>query len=348
MFVSATDEFHKHYVTALCSFDRMSDKRKILVSGDSGGELIVSEISYHSTLAKLERVDVIFKERSKHGQITKIEKFLHDDIVVVASSDGSFTFWDIEKGQPLLTSTEHEEPVLSLQFMDDYNYLCSATKHDLVVWSVRFEEKGNRAYKEGGETAGETTDKGERFTIYLQVVSSIEFDEKGSTFSTAKLFGTNLAYDYLLFVSVGSDIKLFNILSGKFIGVIDGAHFKGTTNFGIILNSGPSSKLKGTLNRINSTTPSGKQKDIFSLFVEQLNDYLIVSTSSKDKLRVWQFEDVRAVPIAQAACLGGMLDSQIFTFYNRDHEVCLLVCGNCSNKIEIFTLTGKGAPSPAN
>ena len=170
-------------------------------------------------------------------------------------------------------------------------------------------------------------------------INTIEFDDKLSTFSQCKLFGTNLKSDYLLFVSVGSDIKMLNILKGKYIGDIDGAHFKGTSNFGIILNSGLNSKLKNTLNKVSQVLAGGNQKDLEHLFVEQLNDYILFSCSCKDKLRAWKFDDGFSSPVTQINCLGGFLDSQIFVMNNRLGEVCLLVTGNCSNKIEVFTFS---------
>lgn len=342
VFVSETMIFHKHYVTALCCIDRASDKRKILLSGDAGGELSLCEISYNAITAKLERVEPIFKKRAHTGQITKIERFSSDDIVVTASFDGTLIFWDIERDQKLMQMAEHEEPITSIHFIDDYNYLCSATKHDLIIWNITVEERnGNRTEikpKEGEEMANKGIQEEPRYSLKAKIASSIDFEDKGGNFTTCKLFGTNLKNDYLLFVSVGSDIKMLNVLKGKYIGDIDGAHFKGTSNFGIMLNGGPSSRLKGTLNRIGQAFSSGNIKDALQLFVEQLNDYILLSCSSKDKLRVWKFEDGHSIPSTQISCLGGFLDSQIFAVNNRHGDLCLLVAGNCSNKIEVFSI----------
>jgi WD40 repeat protein len=338
--VSETDIFHKHYVTALCCIDRVSDKRKILLSGDAGGELSMCEISYNAITAKLERVEPIFKRRAHTGQISKIAKFSSDDIVVTASYDGSMIFWDIERDQKLMQLSEHDEPITSMHFMDDYHYLCSATKHDLIVWNVSIEEKeSDEAKKDKSpeeESQHETPEN--RYSLKAKITQSMNFDEKGNTFSNCKLYGTNLKNDLLLFVSVGSDIKMLNILKGKYIGDIDGAHFKGTSNFGMILNSGLNSRLKTTLSKISQAVENGNQKEVLQLFVEQLNDYMLLSCSSKDKLRVWKFDDGHSIPTSQANCLGGYLDSQIFVMNNRQGEVCLLATGNCSNKIELFTL----------
>lgn len=343
VFVSDTSIFHKHYVTALCCIDRASDKRKILLSGDAGGELSLCEISYNAITAKLERVEPMFKRRAHTGQITKIEKFSSDDIIVTASFDGTMIFWDIERDQKLMQLAEHEDPITSIHFMDDYNYLCSATKRDLIIWSVTVEEKGTtKTEDKQKEGSDDEEQKGiqeeQRYSLKAKITSSVDFEDKGGNFTTCKLYGTNLKNDYLLFVSVGSDIKMLNVLKGKYIGDIDGAHFKGTTNFGIVLNSGSNSRLKGTLNRIGQALAGGNQKEVLQMFVEQLNDYMLISCSSKDKLRVWKFDDGHSIPSTQISCLGGLLDSQIFVTHNRNGEICLLAAGNCSNKIEVFTL----------
>lgn len=340
VFVSETTIFHKHYVTALCCIDRSTDKRKILLSGDAGGELSLCEISFNAITAKLERVEPMFKRRAHTGQISKIEKFSSDDIVVTASFDGTMIFWDIEREQKLMQLAEHEEPITSIHFMDDFNYLCSATKHDLIIWNITIEESGTTA--DGKPKEEDQENKGiqeeHRYSLKAKITGSLDFEDKGGNFTTCKLFGTNLKSDYLLFVSVGSDIKMLNVLKGKYIGDIDGAHFKGTSNFGLLLNSGNSSRLKGTLSRIGQAVSAGNQKELLQLFVEQLNDYILLSCSSKDKLRVWKFEDGHSIPSNQISSLGGLLDSQIFVLNNRHGEVCLLVAGNCSNKIEVFTL----------
>jgi len=66
------------------------------------------------------------------------------------------------------------------------------------------------------------------------------------TFSTinpfAKCFSTNFKSDYLLFLSSRADVKLMNVLSGEYVGEIEGAHFKGTLNFGLVSDEGPASR----------------------------------------------------------------------------------------------------------
>ena len=193
---------------------------------------------------------------------------MHDDIVVTSSHDGSIMFWDIEREQKLMHLTEHDSPIQSLQFMDDYAYMCSATKNDMIIWSISMDEKSNNQRGRGEDEDEEDQKQADsRFSLRAKVINTMDLEDKASsTFATTKLFGTNLRYDYLLFVSVGSDIKIMNVLKGKYIGDIDGAHFKGTTNFGVILNG--NGRLKATLSRINNVLSSGNQKDLLSLFVE--------------------------------------------------------------------------------
>lgn len=328
-------------MTSLCSYERQTDKRTIVVSGDAGGEMIVSE-AFFSAIGKFEKIEPIFKRRSQNGQISKIERYTHEDIILTACHDGSMVFWDIEKQQKILELSEHDQPIFSFQFMDDFNYLSSATRYDLLIWNLSFQERAGTGKQKDDPSKRLEDDEEDnyeaRFIITAKIVNTLDFDEKGSLFSYAKVFGTNLRSDYLLFVAVGSDIKLLNILKGKYIGDIDGAHFKGTNNFGLMVNSGPTSRIKSTLSRINQVVNSGDQMDMLKLFVEQLNDYVLLTASSKDKLRIWKFDDAYSSPVSQAGCLGGFLDSQIFLINNRQGEVCVLTCGNCSNKIELFTL----------
>lgn len=334
VYVSHSEDYHKHYVTAVCAYERSSDKRKILASGDASGELIISEIHYHAVTAKLERVDLVFRRRGHTGQISKIEKLNHDDIIVTASHDGSVMFWDIEREQKLMHLTEHDSPIQSLQFMDDYAYMCTATKNDLIVWSITMDERNNNRGRDDDQGYEQAES---RFTLRAKVINTVDLEDKGSsTFSTTRLFGTNMRYDYLLFVSLGSDIKIMNVLKGKYIGDIDGAHFKGTTNFGVILNG--NGRLKSTLSKINNVLSTGNQKELLGLFVEQLNDYILFSCSSKDKIRAWRFDDASSTPVCQASALGGSVDNNIMIITTRAGETCVIICGSCSNKIEVFTM----------
>lgn len=61
----------------------------IFLSGDAGGELIVSELNYSSVNRSIESIEQLFRKRAHSGQIVKIELFSHDDVFVTASQDGS-------------------------------------------------------------------------------------------------------------------------------------------------------------------------------------------------------------------------------------------------------------------
>lgn len=132
---------------------------------------------------------------------------------------------------------------------------------------------------------------------------------------------------------MGSDIKILNIRTGKYIGDIDGAHFKGTYNYGMMVNAGLQSKLQDLHSEYRGNYGDSKYMD---LIVEQLNHYLMVTCSLKDKVKVWKFDDGLSTPICQASAIGGHLDACISLAMTTNKEVCIMTMGNASNKVELF------------
>ena len=163
----------------------------------------------------------------------------------------------------------------------------------------------------------------------------LSLDDKAHIGSTGRIFSTNLKHDYLLFVSLASDIKILNMKTGKYIGDIDGAHFKGTYNYGMIVNAGLQGKLEDLYDSYEGNYTDSKYMD---LIVEQLNHYLMISSSIKDKIKIWKFDDGLSAPISQANCIGGTLDQSITVLYTASKDLCALVMGNASNKVELFKL----------
>lgn len=188
-------------------------------------------------------------------------------------------------------------------------------------------------------------------------MTSEYFDEKTTRYATTKLFSSNYKNDFLLFVSINSDIKIMNVRDGEYIGDIDGAHFKGTTNYGLIINSSISSRLKETfvnIERAIKNAEAEKEKDddenenedvevdLLEFFVEQLNEYMLITCSAKDKLKIWKFQEGISTHLTQENCLGGTLDNLISVLKTRSKEVVILTTGNCSNKMELFTICPSG------
>ena len=144
--------------------------------------------------------------------------------------------------------------------------------------------------------------------------------------------------------------------NGEYIGDIEGAHFKGPTNYGLIVNSGPTSRLTETLLSIEKVVQNKHPNyeddeqddedleyadvndDLLELFVEQLDDFILLSTSSKDKMRMWKFENGSSSMVSQVNSLGGICDSSITVLRSARNEILVLGYGNCSNKVEIFKL----------
>lgn len=168
-------------------------------------------------------------------------------------------------------------------------------------------------------------------------------EEKGHLGSSGRLYTTNLRHDHLVFLSQSSDIKILHAKTGKFIGDIDGAHFKGTLNYGMVISNG----LQGKLDDLYSSY-EGNYKDskFMDIVIEQLNQYLMVTSSVKDKIKLWKFDDGLATPISQANVIGGCLSTPITLMFTAAKEVCVLVMGNASNKVELFKLAPQPKPVP--
>jgi WD40 repeat protein len=160
--VSPTEDFHKYYVTALCFYERESDKAKILVSGDAGGDIIASEIFYDKQSGKIDKIVPFFKKRAHDGWITNIKRYRNLDIVVTSSHDTCVSFWEVEKKRKLMTLTEHEKPIQSIQFCHAYEYMVTATDEDLVIWKLKCQEGAD--YEEVPEDTDED-DLPSRYTI---------------------------------------------------------------------------------------------------------------------------------------------------------------------------------------
>lgn len=76
------------------------------------------------------------------------------------------------------------------------------------------------------------------------------------------IISSNYKGDYILFISIGSSIKFYNVINGSFIGGIDGAHYKGALNFGLVINSGLVNEnyLKTVLKKIEQKVRHGLVK----------------------------------------------------------------------------------------
>lgn len=86
---TSTQDYHKHYVTALAFVYRRRQNDMLLISGDSAGELIVSELSYNQNNRKVDQLTQLFKRKAHRGQIVKLENTQFDDVVVSAGQDGA-------------------------------------------------------------------------------------------------------------------------------------------------------------------------------------------------------------------------------------------------------------------
>ena len=68
---------------------RKAHNEMLLVSGDAGGELLVSDFNYNTATRKVEPLQVLFRKRAHKGYVVKLDVFSHDDVVVSAGTDGA-------------------------------------------------------------------------------------------------------------------------------------------------------------------------------------------------------------------------------------------------------------------
>lgn len=68
---------------------RKSQNEMLLLTGDAGGELIVSEISYSIANQALDHVKPVFRRRAHRGQIVKIDLYQHEDVFLTVGQDSN-------------------------------------------------------------------------------------------------------------------------------------------------------------------------------------------------------------------------------------------------------------------
>lgn len=250
IYTSPSETFHKNFVTALSFYERHSDLKNILVSGDGIGNLIASEIRYDKSNGRLQKVVPFFTMEHAHRDvITKIERYKDTDIVLTTSQDCCMSFWNLAEGQQIANIERHQSPIQSFQFMNNYETLITCSIQELFTWKVSY------SYNEESRYGIEDNESSSQIDCIMEREESLA--NQGIQYPVVTMFGSNYPNDYLLFVTSGSDIKLLNILTGEYVGEIEGAHFKGTTNFGLITDNSPQSKLRDILSEIQQKVESG-------------------------------------------------------------------------------------------
>jgi len=71
---------------------KKAEKRRILISGDAGGEIIVSEFDIDTNTGKLLKFTPLYRERAHKGWVVSLKHFRNLDIVISASHDCSITY----------------------------------------------------------------------------------------------------------------------------------------------------------------------------------------------------------------------------------------------------------------
>lgn len=129
---------------------------------------------------------------------------------------------------------------------------------------------------------------------------------------------------------------------------------------GLVVDDGPTSKLQEVFDEIKEKSGKGKKKktgeeeedyeeedsgdnkkenkDVQALYKKQLEYYLLMTSSCKEKLKVWNFEDGKSKMLTQSPCIGGSLGGNLVFMMSKAKELVVLSCGNVSNKFELYTM----------
>jgi hypothetical protein len=87
-------------VTAVTGYEKPNDFKYVLVTGDGVGNLVASYINYERSTGRLINVLPFFTMEGAHKKyITKIERYKITDIILTASHDCSFSFWNLMAGE---------------------------------------------------------------------------------------------------------------------------------------------------------------------------------------------------------------------------------------------------------
>ena len=256
-------------------------------------------------------VTEFFKVDNAHGKlITHIDRFKKTDTIFLSSHDMSISVWNIMEKVNILRFGNHSNAVQGFQFIDNFNMIATFSNEELKIWNIEssaqdtlevdIQARKEMSYYDNSKSSqrqptSRPDETSRTLTVSMHKDIALFSDQAQPILSYyQKCFSTNFAYDYLLFVTSGADIKLLNILSGDYVGEIEGAHFKGTLNFGVICDESTSSSLKETLAVIkskiekqdlmnfyknpdqvmNEDNSNTDDDPLFDQFVELLNCYL--------------------------------------------------------------------------
>jgi len=255
----------------------------------------------------------------------------------------NLSIFDVRNLHIMLVLNEHNSPIESLAFVNNYSYLASSSKGEMIVWdiSIGFDEDAQAIMDSKSE---------ENLPVVKGKINSSEDNYTSSRYASCKVFSTNLQGDYLIFLTSGSDIKIINSINGRNIGTIEGVHFKGTSSYGVLLNGDDFVTMPDIFGRIIAEANRIKElydedqysqeneEYILDLFVEQLENYIFVTNSIKDKTKIWRFENGLSKMLSQHNSLGGRIDSDRIFLRTRKDGVIFINCGDASNRIELFTI----------
>jgi len=110
----------------------------MLITGDGDGKIIASYFDFEFGSGKFERIEKIFvKDKAHSGAIVKLQRYAVTDIILSGSTDCTFAFWNIMKGDCLCRTKQHESPLQTFQFMNNYQMLVTSSNTELFIWNVQ-------------------------------------------------------------------------------------------------------------------------------------------------------------------------------------------------------------------
>lgn len=369
----------KNYVTALTSYTNSQISKTVLVAGDGEGNIFAAKLNYDEHYGKFIGLETFFKKEFAHDDaIIRLERYKDTDVVLSASVDATFAFWNVINGEKLEHITDHESNIQCFQFLSNYEYLCTMSKEELFTWKVDYVEvedseppakskpdlKKNNPTKSESEISvksNQSTARNQSKPMKLTVTLIHEefLEDFGVKYPRVKCYSTNFQNDYLLFHTCGSGINIINVLTGNYISEMEGVHFKGVSSFTTIANESVNSTLRDVQTEIGTKVSEGegdkmrlktlpadadedeepeKEDALMPYFTEQLNNYVLITSSTKEKLKAWKFTDNKHEMISQIPVLGGSTDNYLTMMRNKQGQNVIVSSGNSSNKVELFVM----------
>lgn len=353
------------YVTSLSYFRRISDDKRILVSGDSVGRIVVSEFIYDRVQLRFKTMRLLFQKTVHSGWVYNI-KWIKDTLEVMTSSkDGTISIFDTERNEILINKKYHIDAIRSMTFIDNYNLVASGGSgldKSIQIYTLELALVDEEQENTGSETASQISREdefGNRMNVIIpktntkhkstvKFVPSIQITNAHVDGSSGVncLASTNINGDFLLFSGGGLDdsfLRVWNALTGNNLYEFKGAHFKGVYTMAFLINNTLASDVRGTFKKIKAIVGKVKkdEKALNELVSSVLPSYKLITFGLKEKVKIWQLGVNKMEPLNELGVLGGTCNNGTFFLKNSREEVLMISGGSSSAKIELLKITNK-------